>query len=113
MHQYDVLGKRRAVDDTDRVNHFLTHFECVVVSGLGQNEGNLCAVRASYNANPSAVYFLDNSYHFFGGSVAARDCVQGTSVLNPTDAQLLLHFVFRIRFIFTAGRHEKRDSESK
>jgi len=72
LHHYEVLGKRIALDSTDRENHFLSRFESVVIHNVGQNEGNLGAVRAINNSEPLRVNFLDDSYHFVSSPRARR-----------------------------------------
>jgi len=67
-HHRDVLGKRLVLSSTDRESHFLPWFENVVVYNVGQNEGDLGAVRAINNSKPLRVHFFDDSHHFVGFS---------------------------------------------
>ncbi len=57
-HHRDVLGKRLVLSSTDRESHFLPWFENVVVYNVGQNEGDLGAVRAINNSKPLRVHFF-------------------------------------------------------
>src|SRR5438105_7398626 len=65
-HHYDVLGKRLALDSTDRENHFFSPFENAMVHNVGQNEGNPGTVRTINNSKPLRVNFLHDSPHFVG-----------------------------------------------
>jgi hypothetical protein len=86
-HHYDVLGKRLVLDSTDRENHFLSRFETVAIHNVGQDEGNLGAVRAINNSKPLRVNFLNDSYHFVS-SPGARLFSFSISLGHPVEQEL-------------------------
>jgi hypothetical protein len=53
----------------------------VAIHNVGQNEGNLGAVRAINNSKPLRVNFLDDSYHFVS-SPRARSISLGRRLSN-------------------------------